>query len=62
MSWKVIKLNTYWSAEEADTVLTFIDELRDQILANYEQQIIAMRVAEHDARQSQLSIEEPEDF
>lgn len=62
MSWKVIKLNVYWSAEEADSVLTFIDELRDQILANYEDQIIAMRLEEHDALQTQLPLEQPEDF
>jgi len=58
----VIKLNVYWSAEEADSVLTFIDELRDQILANYEDQIIAMRLEEHDALQTQLPLEQPEDF
>jgi len=42
--------------------LAFIDELRDQVLANYEDQIIAMRMAEHDEMQARLPFEESEDF
>jgi len=48
MSWQILKLNTYWTAEEADTVLTLIDELRDQIINTYGEQIIVMRTAELD--------------
>jgi len=48
MSWQILKLNTYWTAEEADTVLGLIDELRDQIINTYGDQIIAMRTAELD--------------
>jgi len=48
MSWQILKLNTYWTPEEADTVLTLIDELRDQIINTYGDQIIAMRTAELD--------------
>lgn len=68
MSWQILKLNTYWTAEEADTVLTMIDELRDQIINTYGDQIVAMRTAELDTernevdeRQAQLPLE-PADF
>ncbi|MDC0435068.1 hypothetical protein OAM69_05440 [bacterium] len=68
MSWQILKLDTYWTAEEAATVLTLIDELRDQIINTYGDQIVAMRTAELDTernevdeRQTQLPLE-PEDF
>lgn len=68
MSWKILKLNTYWTAEEADTVLTLIDELRDQIINTYGDQIIAMRkealdteLNDVDERQTRLPLD-TEDF
>lgn len=62
MSWKPIRINTYWSAEEAHSVLEFIDELRDQILNVYEDKIIAMRLEElqqeeSDAAQQVLALD-----
>jgi len=66
MSWKPIRINTYWSAEEAHSALEFIDELRDQILNAYEDKIIAMRLEELereelDAVQHVLALD-PDDF
>ncbi len=48
MSMQILKLNVYWTAEEADTVLRLIDELRDQIVHTYGESIVAMRTAELD--------------
>lgn len=64
MSWKVMRVNTYWSPDEAEVALAFIDELRDQILTHYEQQIIAMRLEmlEHDEMQQTLPLEEDNHF
>ena len=66
MSWKPIRINTYWSAEKAHSALEFIDELRDQILNAYEDKIIAMRLEELereelDAVQHVLALD-PDDF
>jgi hypothetical protein len=68
MSWKVMRVNTHWSPEEAEVALAFIDELRDQILTNYEQQIIAMRLEmlerdqKHDEMQQALPLGDNDDF
>ncbi|MEA3644067.1 MAG: hypothetical protein VBE63_29710 [Lamprobacter sp.] len=35
MSLKVLPLHTHWDAGEAYSVLAFIDELRDLIIAHY---------------------------
>lgn len=63
MSMRILKLTTYWSAEEAHDVLTFLDELRDQLLGAYEEDIIRMRTAEVDQEaQQQLPLENGEPF
>jgi hypothetical protein len=67
MSWKVMRVNTWWSAEEACTMLTFLDELRDQLWHTHGDQIIAFRLAEVDAQnndetQERLDLEEQIDF
>ena len=67
MSWKVMRINTWWSAEEACTALTFLDELRDQLWHTHAHQITAFRLAELDAQNSDqnqrfLDLEEPIDF
>ena len=67
MSQKVIRINTWWSAEEACTALAFLDELRDQLWHTHGKQITAYRLAELDAQnneqdQGQLDLEEPLDF
>ncbi len=35
MSMKVTRLHTYWTAEGAYTVITFLDVLRDQLLETW---------------------------
>lgn len=43
MTMKVTPLYTHWSAEEADTVIDFLDTLRDALLDHYGESIIEMR-------------------
>ena len=67
MSWKVMRVNTWWSAEEACTALAFLDELRDQIWHTHGEQITAYRLAELDAEnsdqdQGRLDLDDPIDF
>ena len=38
----VLRLHTYWKADEAYSVLAFIDELREQISAQYGDEIAQM--------------------
>lgn len=45
MSMKITRLPTWWTAEEADSVITFLDDLRDSLLDQYGEEIIAMRMA-----------------
>jgi hypothetical protein len=45
MNMKITRLPTWWTAEEADTVITFLDDLRDSLLDQYGEQIIEMRIA-----------------
>jgi uncharacterized protein YktA (UPF0223 family) len=67
MNWKVTRINTWWSAEEASNVLSFLDELRDQLWETHGDQITAQRLAELDAqdvdeRQAQLKLDNHIDF
>lgn len=67
MNWKVIRVNTWWSAEEASIALSFLDELRDQLWHTHGEQITALRLAELDAQiandsQGQMDLEEHIDF
>jgi hypothetical protein len=39
----VTRLYTHWDAEQAHTVITFLDELRDQLCEIYGDQIVEMR-------------------
>ena len=39
---KILRLHTYWNADEAYSVLAFIDELREQISAQYGGEIAQM--------------------
>jgi hypothetical protein len=45
MTMKVTRLYTHWDAEQAHTVITFLDELRDQLCEIYGDQILEMRRA-----------------
>jgi hypothetical protein len=42
---KMTRLPTWWTAEEADTVIAFLDDLRDSLLDQYGEEIVAMRQA-----------------
>lgn len=42
MSMKVLRLYTHWQAEDAYSVLAFIDELREQIINEYGEEISQM--------------------
>jgi hypothetical protein len=59
MTMKITRLTTYWSADEADTVVAFLDELRDTLWESYGDQITEMRrntltTRERDTRQAEL--------
>ena len=43
MTMKITRLTTYWSVDEADTVVAFLDELRDTLWQCYGEQITEMR-------------------
>ena len=45
MSMKITCLTTYWTAEEADLLITCLDGLRDSLIDQYGEEIIAMRMA-----------------
>lgn len=67
MSMKVTRVHTWWTADQADDVMTFLDELRDQIWESYREQIIEMRIKEleqqeRDTRQGQLKLEGGETY
>ena len=42
MSMKVLRLCAHWQAEDAYSALTFIDELREQIINEYGEEIVQM--------------------
>ncbi len=42
MTMKLTQLTTYWDADDAHTVITFLDELRDILWATYGEDIIDM--------------------
>ncbi len=54
MSMKVTKLTTYWDADDAYSIISFLDELRDQLWATYgdeiieRQQALSQRLSEND--------------
>ena len=67
MNWKVTRINTWWTADEACTVLSFLDELRDQLWHVHGEQITALRLAEleaqeNDKNQGELELDNHIDF
>ncbi len=42
MSMEVTRLHTYWSAEEAHSVIEFLEVLREQLWENYGDAIVDM--------------------
>ena len=55
MTMRLTQLTTYWNADDANTVIDFLDELRDVLWASYGDEIIEMRQA---ASQSSLGDDE----
>lgn len=43
MTMRITRLTTYWTADEADTVIALLDELRDRLWETYGDQIIVLR-------------------
>ncbi len=43
MSMRITYLPTYWEAQEALSVITFLDELRDLLWASYGEEIMEKR-------------------
>ena len=67
MTMKVTRLYTHWDAEQAHTVIAFIDELRDQLCDIYGDQIVEMLRAASadnsvDEQQSELDFDDNIDF
>jgi tRNA(Ile2) C34 agmatinyltransferase TiaS len=67
MTMKVTRLYTHWDAEQAHTVIAFIDELRDQLSEIYGEQIAEMlRAASADdlveEQQSELDFDDNVEF
>lgn len=66
MSLSITPLPTHWDAEEAYTVIAFLDLLREQLWETYGNEITAMLQAaslpHHDERQSALPFDDAPDF
>ena len=50
MTMNVTRLTTYWSIDEAATVIEFLDILRDALWETYGEQITEMHRETHDNR------------
>ncbi len=64
---KITRLTTYWTADQADTVVAFLDELRDLLWETYGEQIIEMHRnttpgTESDAGHSEPAFDDKIDF
>jgi len=67
MTMKITRLTTYWTADEADTIVAFLDELRDTLWETYAEQIIEMRRnaimrTETNTNQGELAFDDDIDF
>jgi hypothetical protein len=67
MSMNITRLTTYWTADEADMVITLLDDLRDCLWETYGDQIIelrrnAMTSVESNADQVELPFEDDISF
>ena len=67
MTMRITRLTTYWTADQADTVVAFLDELRDMLWETYGDQIIEMRRSalantESNAEQTAPALDDTIDF
>ncbi|NHN40006.1 hypothetical protein G8764_22135 [Pseudomaricurvus alcaniphilus] len=67
MSMNITRLTTYWTADEADAVISLLDELRDSLWTTYGEQIIELRRnakagGESDNNQADLPFDDNIDF
>jgi hypothetical protein len=67
MSMNITRLTTYWTVDEADTVITLLDDLRDSLWETYGDQIIelrrnAMTSVESNTDQAELPFEDDINF
>ena len=67
MSMKVIKLNVYWDAADAQLIISFIDELRDLLVDAYGDEIVDLhrRLVQNntlDEGQTDLPFNDPVEF
>ena len=57
MSLSVTRLSTHWSADEAYVVIQFLDQLREQLIETYGDEIIEIlkeTIAEHHDNSDQI--------
>lgn len=67
MTMKFTRLTTYWTADEADLVISLLDELRENLWDTYGDQIIELRReatpgVEPDSDQAELPFDDNIDF
>ena len=67
MSMNMTRLTTYWTVDEADTVIALLDDLRDSLWETYGDQIIelrrnAMMGVESNTDQAELPFEDDINF
>ena len=64
MSLSITRLPTHWDADEAYTVIAFLDLLRDQLWETYGDDITTMLrdVTHHDERQIELAFDDELNF
>ncbi len=55
MTMKVTRLTTYWTADEAATVIDFLDMLRDALWETYGEQITTMHCDDDDNRTQDIN-------
>jgi len=65
MSMKITRLHTYWSAEEAHSVIEFLEVLREQLWENYGDAVVDMlreASAEQAWKEAQVKFEFDDDI
>ena len=65
MSLSITRLATHWDADEAYTVMVFLDELREQLWQSHGDAVTAMlrdATSHHDDRQLELPFESTPPF